>query len=115
MKKIPPSGKIRKRIWEIREKAKGRRKIGWEEKKKVLDEMIKEGARLIMQELLEEEVEEFLERGYYEKKHGKGYWNGYESLKVNTSLRKIEVAAPQVRNTEKKFESKVGRGSSSVR
>jgi len=85
MKKIPPSEKIRKRIWEIRERAKGRREIEWEERKKVLDELIEEGARLIRQEMLEEEVEEFLERGYYERKgNGKGYRNGYESLKVKT-------------------------------
>ena len=38
MKKTPPSEKIRKRIWEIRERAKGGREIEWEERKKVLDE-----------------------------------------------------------------------------
>jgi len=108
MKKIPPSERIRKRIWEIREGTKE----GWvgerEERKKVLDELVKEGARLIMQEMLEEEVEEFLERGYYERKgNGRGYRNGYESLKVKTPLGKIEVATPQVRDTEEKFESKV--------
>ena len=104
MRKIPPSEKIRKRIWEIRERAKGRREIEWEERKKMLDELIKEGARLIMQEMLEEEVEEFLERGYYGRKgNGKGYRNGYESLKVKTPLGKIEVATPQVRDTEEVF------------
>ena len=32
-------------IWEIRERAKGRREAGWGERKKVLDELIKVGAK----------------------------------------------------------------------
>ena len=59
-----------------------------------------------MQEILEGEVEEFLERGYYERKrNGKGWRNGYESLKVKSLLGKIEVVTPQVREREVKIES----------
>ena len=45
MKKIPPSERIRKRIWEIREGTKGGWVVEREERKKMLYELVKEGEK----------------------------------------------------------------------
>ena len=62
------------------------------------------GAQKIAQEILEPTVEEYLERGYYErKKNGKGYRNGYKPSKIKTENRIMEIEKPQVSDTKEKF------------
>jgi transposase-like protein len=107
MKKIPPSVKIRKRLEEIRQKLK-RGLVEMEEGQELIGELFREGIKLIIQEMLEGEVKEFLGREYYERSDEcRGYRNGYESLRVKTPLGKIAVETPQVRDTEERFSSKV--------
>ncbi len=56
----------------------------------------------LMQELLETEVKEFLEREHYERRNGrplKGYRNSYEPSKIKTAEGKVEIKVPQVRDT----------------
>src|SRR5215203_3502334 len=72
------------------------------------------GARLILQQALEEEVSEFVGRERYERA-GEGtaiYRNGYESRTVKTTSGPIELERPRVRNAAQLgFESQVlGRG-----
>jgi transposase-like protein len=66
---------------------------------------------LIAQEALEKEVEEFLERKYYErnktKSQVKGYRNGYEPKKIRTAEGNFTLQIPQVRNTQEPFHSKL--------
>lgn len=72
-----------------------------------LKELILKGAQLMLQKAVEEEVQEFLGRGHYERagEDFRGYRNGYESKKVRTGEGVIEVQMPQVRNAKERFRS----------
>jgi transposase-like protein len=68
------------------------------------------GARLILQQALEAEVELFLGRARYEGAEGEpvGYRNGYEPRTVKTTSGSIELERPRVRNaTELGFASRI--------
>ena len=71
------------------------------------------GARLILQQALEDEVSEVLGRGRYERaEEPVSYRNGYELRTVKTTSGSIEVERPRVRNARALgFESRVlGKG-----
>ena len=102
MKRIPASQKMRKELEELLN--------GVDTKEFLLSEIIRKGASIILQELLEQEVTDFLGREHYErKKEGdrEGYRNGYEPFKIKTGEGEICVYKPQVRNTEERFCSKL--------
>ena len=101
MKRIPASQRMRKELEELLN--------GVEVGEFLLSELIKKGAALILQELLEQELTEFLGRGHYERQKGKGtgYRNGYEPFRIKTAEGKICVYKPQVRDTEKPFCSRL--------
>jgi transposase-like protein len=72
--------------------------------------LIRQGARLMLQRALEEEVTYFLGRGHYKryKNHPfRGYRNGYEPTRLNLAEGKIEIFLPQVRQTKEKFRSSI--------
>jgi transposase-like protein len=102
MKKIPPSERIRKEIKEEVEEgvAEG----------KALSSFLRKGMELMIQELLEAEVSEFLKRGHYERNKGGdhlGYRNGYEARKVKTGEGEISIELPQVRDTKEPYHSRL--------
>ena len=101
MRRIPATGRMRKDPEELLN--------GAEEGEFLLSELIKKGAAIILQELLEQELTEFLGRGHYERQKGEktGYRNGYEPFRIKTAEGKICVYKPQVRDTEKPFSSKL--------
>lgn len=102
MNRIPPSKKIRKEIEGIL--------TGGVTEGNLLSSLIQKAVQLMMQELLEAEVREFLGRGHYERQgedSRRGYRNGYEPMGVKTAEGKIEVQVPQVRDTEEPFRSKL--------
>ena len=101
MKRIPASEKMRKELEALLE--------GVNSKEFLLSEILRKGATIILQELLEQEVTEFLGRGHYERQKGEhtGYRNGYEPFNIKTAEGKVCVYKPQVRNTEKPFCSKL--------
>jgi putative transposase len=71
------------------------------------------GARLILQQALEDEVSEFLGRGRYERSgEAVSYRNGYEPRTVKTTSGPIRLERPRVRDASRLgFESRVlGRG-----
>jgi len=72
-----------------------------------LKEFILRGAQLMLQKAVEEEVQEFLGRGHYERadEEFRGYRNGYESKKVRTGEGVIEIQMPQVREAKERFRS----------
>jgi len=72
-----------------------------------LKEFILHGAQLMLQRAVEEEVEEFLGRGHYERagEEFRGYRNGYEAKKIRTGEGVIEVQMPQIRNAKERFRS----------
>ena len=71
------------------------------------------GARLILQQALEDEVSEFLGRARYERADETvAHRNGYEPRTVRTTAGKVALERPRVRDASKLgFESKLlGRG-----
>lgn len=72
-----------------------------------LKEFILRGAQLMLQKAVEEEMQEFLGRGHYERagEDFRGYRNGYEGKKIRTGEGIIEVQMPQVRNAKERFKS----------
>jgi transposase-like protein len=102
MEKILPSNRIRKDVADILEE--GVRGNG-----SVVSALIQKASELVIQELLEEEVTNYLQRGYYERSKGstRGHRNGYEPARVKTAEGKLTVQVPQVRNTEEPYRSKI--------
>ena len=76
-----------------------------------LSEIVWSGAQMMLQYALEREVTEALGRNYYENAPAttkeKGRRNGYESHRVLTGEGAVTVQVPQVRETEKVFQSKI--------
>jgi len=72
--------------------------------------LVRQGARLMLQRALEEEVSHFLGRGHYQRRNGKGligYRNGYEPAKFNLTEGQIVLEEPQTRQTAKPFHSQI--------
>ena len=67
------------------------------------------GARLILQQALEDEVTEFLGRARYERAgEAVSHRNGYEPRKVRTTSGTVELERPRVRDVSRLgFESRV--------
>jgi putative transposase len=76
-----------------------------------LSDIVRSGAQLMLQYALEREVSEALSRGYYENApeitKEKGRRNGYEKHRVLTGEGAVDVAVPQVRDSEAGFRSKI--------
>jgi putative transposase len=74
----------------------------------IVSDIVKKSAALVLQELMEQEVTEFLGRDHYRRGEKKqGYRNGYEPVRIKTAEGKIEVCHPQVRDTDSPFHSKL--------
>ena len=70
--------------------------------------LVRQAARLIVEEALEAEAGAELGRGYYEHGAGeRGYRNGYRTGKVKTAEGVIEFAVPQVSDTAEPFRSQM--------
>src|SRR3954466_6763773 len=67
------------------------------------------GARLILQQALEDEVSEFLGRARYERANDPvSHRNGYEPRRVRTTAGPVELERPRVRDAQKLgFESRI--------
>jgi len=67
------------------------------------------GLRKIIEELLEAEVAERLERGYYERGSGEasGHRNGYRTGRLKTAEGEVEYSVPPVRGLEDPFRSRL--------
>ena len=98
--RIPPSERIKQEIRAVLE--------GHERGGHPLDRLVRSGAQYLLQKALEEEVEEYLGRGYYRHGNaGRGWRNGYERKLVKSALGALEMAVPQVRATVEPFRSRV--------
>lgn len=74
-----------------------------------LGELVREGARLMLQTALEVEVEDFLGRAHYQrgKRKRRGYRNGTNRRTVKTLTGDITVDKPKLRDTEEPFHSEI--------
>jgi len=72
--------------------------------------LVRQGARLMLQRALEEEISCFLGRGHYQRRNDQtltGYRNGYEPVKFNLGEGQIVLEQPQTRQTSKPFHSHI--------
>lgn len=70
--------------------------------------LVRQAARLIVEEALESEATEVVGRGYYERGgERRGYRNGYRVGRVKTAEGEIEFGVPQVTDTAEPFRSKI--------
>src|SRR5574342_481768 len=102
MERIPPSERIRKELRSVLQN--GSRGEGG------LSEFLQKGMQLLMQELPEAEVTEFLERGHYERRADdgrRGHRNGYKDRVVKTAEGQVRVGLSQVRGSEEGYVSKL--------
>jgi transposase-like protein len=100
MKKIPPSERISNEISEL---LSG----GSSNSEDFLSTLIRKSVRKIIQETLEQEIADYLGRGYYERtpEAKSGYRNGYENRALKTAEGRIEIDVPQLRDTEEPYRS----------
>jgi putative transposase len=100
MGKILPSEKVSKEISALLESDH----VGTED---FLSEIIRKSVKRIFQEILEQEVQDYLGRGYYERnpESRRGYRNGYESKRLKTAEGNVVIDVPQLRNTDELYRS----------
>jgi transposase-like protein len=70
-------------------------------------DLMREAIRLIIEETLEAEVSEHLQRGYYERGEAPGYRNGYRTGRLKSAEGVVEYAVPQVSDTISPWMSEV--------
>jgi len=104
MTRVPPSQHIREAIAALLAD-------GHEGEADIASVLIRRGAQRVVQELLEQEVSDHLERGHYERAEStephRGYRNGYKTRELRTAEGAIPVWRPQVRDVEEPFESRL--------
>jgi putative transposase len=70
--------------------------------------LVRQAARLIVEEALESEAADVLGRGYYERgAASRGYRNGYRQGKLKTAEGEMRFAVPQVADTAEPFRSQI--------
>ncbi len=104
MKRIPPSEKIRQRLDELLTD-------GLDTEKEITSVLIELGVKRLLQEMLEEEVKDYLGRDYYARRgpdqEHRGYRNGYEPGRVRTGEGEIMLQMPQVRDAPETYRSRL--------
>lgn len=102
MKKIQPSAKISKEIYELIQH-------GCDESEDLLSLLIHKSVKKIIQETLEQEISDYLGRDYFQRNQPsrQGYRNGYEPKTLKTAEGAIDIDVPQLRNTETTYRSRL--------
>jgi transposase-like protein len=91
MKKVPPSEKLSKEI-------KGALSGACTGQEDLLEVLIEKSVRMVMQRILEQEVTDYLGRGYFERNSDsrRGHRNGYEDKSLKTAEGRFHLDVPQV-------------------
>ena len=79
----------------------------------VLEEVMRVSARLVLQQVLEDEVTAWLGRNWNSRAEGEraGQRNGYSDLTIKTTAGPVELKRPKLRNTTERFASSLlGKG-----
>lgn len=104
MRKVAPSEMVRE---QIEQTLSG----GVDEQTNLLSTLAQLGMKHLVQQALEQEQEDFLGRGRYERRASEekaapcGYRNGYEDAKLRTAEGEVGVRLPQVRETPAPYRS----------
>ena len=107
MRKVAPSEMVREQI--------GRTlSSGVDSETNLLSTLAQLGMKQLVQQALEQEQEDFLGRGRYERRSGeeeasskRGYRNGYEDADLSTAEGKVDVRMPQVRGSSEPYHSRL--------
>jgi putative transposase len=102
--KVKPSEQLSKTIEQIL--------YGDQPTDNLVGELLRLGAERILQEATEAEVDEFLGRGWYERRDNealapRGYRNGYTPLTIKTTQGPLRIQRPRVRDCEQGFLSSI--------
>jgi transposase-like protein len=104
MNRIPPSQKIRKKREELLNQ-------GLDGEADVTSLIVRLGVEQLVQDLLEQEVTDYLEREHYQRRRPeqehRGYRNGYEPGRMRTAEGEIVVQVPQVRDAPQTYRSEL--------
>jgi putative transposase len=105
MRKVPPSVMVREQI----DQALFSEGLDASETN-LLSTLAQLGLSYLVQQALEQEQEDFLGRGHYErrgKEARRGYRNGYEEAGLATAEGKVDVRVPQVRGASSPYRSRL--------
>ena len=104
MERILPSEKLLKELREMMSNV--------QESQFSVSDLVTRAAGLVVQEMMEQELTDFLGRQHYERagEEGikKGHRNGYEPFTMRTGEGTVSVSRTQVRNTEEPYRSRRG-------
>jgi putative transposase len=104
MHRIPPSQKIRKKLEELLSQ-------GLDGDGDVTTIVFRLGVERLVQELVEQEVTDYLGRDHYQRRRPeqdhRGYRNGYEPGRIRTAEGEIVVQVPQVRDAPETYRSRL--------
>jgi transposase-like protein len=104
MKRIPPSQQFGKKVEDLL-------KHGQDGEGDVTTTIIRLGIERFVQELLEQEVTDYLEREHYQRRRPeqehRGHRNGYERGRIRTAEGEIVVQVPQVRAAPETYRSRL--------
>jgi putative transposase len=104
MHRIPPSRKIGKETEELL-------KQGLDGEADVTSLVVRLGIERLVQEMVEQEVTDYLERDHYQRRRPeqehRGYRNGYEPGRIRTAEGEIVVQVPQVRDAPATYRSQL--------
>jgi len=101
-KKVRPSEQKRKMIDQL--------VSGEWETEDFVSQLLKLGTEQILQETMEQERTELLDRDWYARQapgESTGYRNGYQDVSVKTTAGTLDLKKPRVRETDQPFESQV--------
>jgi transposase-like protein len=104
MQRIPPSQQVRQRIAELLAD-------GTNSDEEMVTTIVRLGVERLIQEMLEEEVKDYLGRDHYARRapdqEHLGYRNGYEPGRVRTGEGEVTVQVPQVRDAPETYRSEL--------
>jgi transposase-like protein len=104
MNRIPPSQKIGKKLEQLMNQ-------GLDGEEDISSVVVRLGIERVVQEMVEQEVADYLERDHYQRRRPeqehRGYRNGYEPGRIRTAEGEIVVQVPQVRDAPETYRSQL--------
>jgi transposase-like protein len=104
MHRVPPSQKIGKKVEQLMDE-------GLDGGEDVTSMVVRLGIERVVQEMVEQEVTDYLERDHYQRRRPeqehRGYRNGYVPGSIRTAEGEIVVQVPQVRDAPETYRSRL--------